>query len=206
MHHTHTINPVLVTRALPDPSPKLRANANSTRPLSALFTHWATCCLLLLALQFSLVTTGVLADDTVGTGSLVLHHSNGDLDALILDASIDVQVQGLLADMTLVQAFRNTTDQWVEGRYLFPLPPDAVVRGLRINVGDRTITGEIQPREEARTAYEVARDAGQIAYNTDTTLHECSNTGCTGCQFKLCATRIRTRSTSRCNADNRTSR
>ncbi len=128
-----------------------------------MLTPRGICSVLLLLLQFALAMAPARADDSPGTGSLILHHPDGDVNALVLDADIDVQIQGLLADMTLVQSFRNNTDQWVEGRYQFPLPPDATVRGLRMRVGDRTITGEIQAREDAKAAYEVARDSGQIA-------------------------------------------
>ncbi|WP_169727450.1 VIT domain-containing protein [Granulosicoccus antarcticus] len=129
--------------------------------MPALFTHWAICSLLLLTLSLSLGTAR--ADELASNASLILHHPDGDVDALVLDADIDLQVQGLLADMTLEQTFRNTTDQWLEGSYLFPLPPDATVRGLKMVVGERTIIAEIQPREEAKIAYKAASDAGQVA-------------------------------------------
>ena len=135
MHHTHTITPALARGYVSVLLNKLRASAYSTRVQPSLLTRWSSCGLLLLALQFALAMAPARADDTPGTGSLMLHLPDRDVDALVLDADMSVQIQGLLADMTLVQAFRNTTDQWVEGRYQFPLPPDATVRGLRIRVG-----------------------------------------------------------------------
>ena len=102
--------------------------------------------------------------DNPGSGILQLHHDGGAaLPAMQLDASIAVQATGLLADVTLTQTFRNTHSEWAEGRYLYPLPPDATIRGLMVTVGERTIIGEVKPRAQARTTYEKAKQAGQVA-------------------------------------------
>ncbi len=98
-----------------------------------------------------------------GSGTLVLHHPDGAADALVLDASMDLEVQGLLANLTLEQTFRNTSDQWLNGRYLFPLPEDAAIRGMRITIGERIIRSEVAPRAQARANYEQAASVGQIA-------------------------------------------
>lgn len=102
--------------------------------------------------------------ESPGSGILLLHHDGGAaLPAMQLDASINVEASGLLADVTLTQTFRNTHTEWAEGRYLFPLPADATIRGLVVTVGDRSIIGEVKPRAEAKTTYEKAKNAGQVA-------------------------------------------
>ena len=99
-------------------------------------------------------------EDTSG----VLHFVNGEGQwqepALVLGSDFDVRVSGLIADSTLVRTFRNTSDQWREGVFVFPLPEKASVYGLTMKVGERTIVGEVQPREEAKETYEKARDSG----------------------------------------------
>ncbi len=97
----------------------------------------------------------------------VLHFVDGkgqwQEPALVLGSDFDVRVSGLIADSTLVRTFRNTSDQWREGVFVFPLPEKASVYGLTMKVGERTIVGEVQPREEAKKTYEKARDSGRHA-------------------------------------------
>lgn len=85
------------------------------------------------------------------------------MEALQLDARINLKVKGFLAELTLVQQFQNTTNDWVEGRYLFPLNEASSIRALSMQTGDRRIVGTILPRAEARKTYEAAQKAGQVA-------------------------------------------
>ena len=83
--------------------------------------------------------------------------------ALILDSEFSVQVSGLLAQTTLTRAFRNTSERWLEGVFVFPLPDNATVYGLTMTVAEREIVGRIEPKASARQTYERARAAGQHA-------------------------------------------
>lgn len=98
-----------------------------------------------------------------GSGALLLHHEHGSRNALQLEACMQLRIEGLLGSMRLQQTFRNTSDEWLDGSYLFPLPEDAAVQGLQIRIGDRLIVGQIQPRAQARATFEQAALAGQIA-------------------------------------------
>lgn len=73
------------------------------------------------------------------------------------------RVTGNTARVTLTQRFSNPTDDWMEGLYVYPLAATAAVDQLELEVGDRVIRGEIQPREIARQSYESARAAGRRA-------------------------------------------
>lgn len=84
-------------------------------------------------------------------------------EAITLATEVDVRIDGLLADVTLTQRFRNPSDRWQHARYLLPMPEQAVVRSLRIDVGSRTIHGRVRERDEAQAAFAAARQAGQIA-------------------------------------------
>lgn len=163
MHLKHTHHSTPSTGQLEGSSPTLRASTRTARAqygLLRIFVCWAW---LILALQAQ-ASPSPLHEDTVhGSGALVLHHPDGDVDALSMNAHMDIQVQGLLANMTLVQTFSNTSNQWLSGSYLFPLPDNAAIRGLRISIGDRTIVGKIRPRQQANAEYEQAVQAGQIA-------------------------------------------
>lgn len=80
-----------------------------------------------------------------------------------LAMDVDIGVTGIVARVTVEQRFRNDGANWVEGIYVFPLPDDAAVDHLVMQIGSRRIVGEIQRREEAKRTYERARAAGQPA-------------------------------------------
>jgi len=119
--------------------------------------------LLMLFVQPLYAEANTGGDDTAG----VLHFVDGkgqwQEPALVLGSDFDVRVSGLIADSKLVRTFRNTGDQWREGVFVFPLPEKASVYGLAMKVGERTIVGEVQPREEAKKTYEKARNSGRHA-------------------------------------------
>ncbi len=83
--------------------------------------------------------------------------------APLLDTEFRVRVSGIVARASVRQRFRNATDEWVEGVYVFPLPEQAAVDHLLMKVGERTIEGQIREREQAQAEYRQARDAGKKA-------------------------------------------
>lgn len=76
---------------------------------------------------------------------------------------VDVDVSGLVARVTVTQRFVNPYQEAIEAVYLFPLSADAAVDRMSMRIGDRTITGRIARRPEARAAYESARAEGRTA-------------------------------------------
>ncbi|MEO9700781.1 VIT domain-containing protein, partial [Marinobacter alexandrii] len=105
--------------------------------------------------------------DSVGVLHFVDAAGRWQEPAIVLDSEFDIEVSGLLAETTLSRRFRNTSDAWREGVFVFPLPEKASVYGLTMTVGERTIVGEVQPKAEARKTYEKARSAGQSAANVE---------------------------------------
>ncbi|MDO8862292.1 marine proteobacterial sortase target protein [Haliea sp. E1-2-M8] len=104
------------------------------------------------------------ADDVPGAGELMLHSPGlPPAPALMQRSAVQVSISGMVAVVTLEQSFRNTSEQWAEGVYTFPLPGEAAVRALEIRVGERRIVGEIRERHEAEAVYTAARDAGRKA-------------------------------------------
>lgn len=67
---------------------------------------------------------------------------------------------GPLCHVQVKQTFHNTHTRPVEAIYVFPLPEDAAVSHLTLQIGERTITGAIREREQAQHDYAQARDTG----------------------------------------------
>jgi Ca-activated chloride channel family protein len=116
-------------------------------------------------------SSGVSAEATqrvtpgdMNTGGLLLQSDDGGLiEAPRLQTDVVMAVSGTIARVTVTQRFENPSDRWLEGIYVFPLPEQSAVDALRMEIGDRVIEGEIKGREEAKQAYEAAKDAGQKA-------------------------------------------
>ncbi|ALR21930.1 marine proteobacterial sortase target protein [Sphingobium baderi] len=103
--------------------------------------------------------------DAIGSGTLMLRGKGvaTALPAMRLGTDMDVRVSGQIARVRVTQAFRNSSTQWMEATYLYPLPDDGAVDSLKMVVGQRVIIGRIKRREEARAIYEKAREEGKKA-------------------------------------------
>ncbi|MEM6638586.1 MAG: marine proteobacterial sortase target protein [Pseudomonadota bacterium] len=103
--------------------------------------------------------------DDVHTGSLLLYTDAPGtyLEAMRLDTRVDMGVTGLLSRVTVTQTFSNTTDEWSEGVYAFPLPEGAAVDVLRMKIGEHVIEGRIMEKDLAKKTYVQAKDNGQRA-------------------------------------------
>jgi len=150
MYHTHRAKTSLRLR-----KPRL---------LNTIYNRWALASILCLSLQIIAgFRPAVASSDSPSIGTFELLHEQGDFHAIQLDAQIDVSVTGLLADVTITQTFKNTSQQWLDGRYLFPMHEDSAIQGLTMRIGERSIVGKIMPRQEAKDTFEDAKAAGQIA-------------------------------------------
>lgn len=96
-------------------------------------------------------------------GALALVKGEAVTEAVRLGTDVQVKIAGPVVRTTVTQAFRNTTSDWVEAVYSYPLPEDAAVDSLKMVVGDRVIIGEIKEKEEARILYEQAKASGTRA-------------------------------------------
>lgn len=85
------------------------------------------------------------------------------VEAPQLATNVEIDVSGPIARTIVTQRFQNTTEGWVEGVYVFPLPDMSAVDTLRMQIGDRLIEGQIKERQKARELYEQARNNGQRA-------------------------------------------
>jgi Ca-activated chloride channel family protein len=84
-------------------------------------------------------------------------------DAAVLDTDVHFRIQGLLAEVTVEQTYRNDSKDWIEGRYLLPLPENAAVHALNLQIGERTVVGEVREKQEAQAIYQAAAQQGQVA-------------------------------------------
>ena len=78
------------------------------------------------------------------------------IKAPMVKTDVVMDIAGPVIRTTLSQTFENTSDQWVEGIYVFPLPENAAVDHLRMVIGGRLIEGQIKEKVLAKKIYEQA--------------------------------------------------
>jgi type VI secretion system protein ImpC len=77
--------------------------------------------------------------------------------------NVRAAITAACAEVTVTQVFVNTHQRALEVIYVFPLPEDAAVHGLRMLIGERVIEGVVREKEEAHETYEEAKREGHGA-------------------------------------------
>lgn len=102
-------------------------------------------------------------DDTESAGSTPSTVTPLYFKAQKRDSQFDVNITGPIVRTNVTQKFKNTSNHWLNGVYVFPLPEDAAVDSLKMVIGDRIIEGEIKQKEEAKRLFEKAKASGKRA-------------------------------------------
>ncbi|HIP52364.1 MAG TPA: marine proteobacterial sortase target protein [Campylobacterales bacterium] len=90
-------------------------------------------------------------------------YAKGDkpVDAFLLNNKAHIEIFALNARVTIKQTYENKSNEWVEGRYLLPLPENGAVDSLLIKTKDGITKGVIKEKEEAKKVYAEAKKAGK---------------------------------------------
>ncbi|MEE4243386.1 MAG: marine proteobacterial sortase target protein [Desulfopila sp.] len=101
--------------------------------------------------------------DDIRQGELLYAHEGSDTFSrtALLSQQVKIAISGMLADVTLTQRFQNDTARWIEAVYVFPLPEESAVTGMRMVIGDRVVVGRIKEKKAAQQVYEQARREGK---------------------------------------------
>jgi Ca-activated chloride channel family protein len=90
--------------------------------------------------------------------------AESDVDRFPLKATrAQVDIAGVIARVKVTQVYANEGQRPLEGIYIFPGSTRAAVHGMKMTIGERTITARIEERQEARRQYNEARDSGRTA-------------------------------------------
>jgi len=85
----------------------------------------------------------------------------------LLGVTVDAEITGSSARVTLAQRFKNTEARPIEAVYLFPLPTDAAVCAFEAEVDGRRVEGRVEEREKAFEIYDDALADGHGAFLMD---------------------------------------
>ena len=124
-------------------------------------TPWTTLFLAATIVLFTALARPAAAADAMQGAGLLVPIGGDYVTAPLLNTDVNIQVNGLVARVSVMQEFENDSPEWVEGVYVFPLPDTAAVDHMRMYIGDRFIEGEIREKEQARKDYEAAKTSGK---------------------------------------------
>ena len=128
-------------------------------------SHKITRYMLLLAaaamLSFN-VSAQVQADKTLSPYFFV--QGDPTIDQLPLkNTNVEVAVTGVIADVRVVQTYRNEGTRPINATYVFPASTRAAVYSMRMKIGDQVIVAKIKEREAAKADFEAAQREGKSA-------------------------------------------
>lgn len=87
-----------------------------------------------------------------------------DVDHLPLkDTRVQIDVSGVIADVKVLQTYRNEGSRPINARYVFPASTRAAVYAMRMRIGDQVIVAKIKEREKAKQEFDEAKKAGKSA-------------------------------------------
>jgi Ca-activated chloride channel family protein len=121
-------------------------------------------CLVLLALtiSFSSVTAQTPEDKTLAPYFVVKGDPNVD-HLPLKDTQVDIAVSGVIADVKVVQVYRNEGGRPINAAYVFPASTRAAVYSMRMKIGDQVIYARIKEREAAKQEFDAAKKEGKSA-------------------------------------------
>ncbi|MFT5790384.1 MAG: Ca-activated chloride channel family protein, partial [Shewanella sp.] len=140
--------------------------------------HWKSALLLVATFYAAVISTAMAAEsmdveqadstyritDEIQQGSLITLDASGNKSvSLPMKTQVSMQVSGWTNRVSVRHEFHNDQPFWVNGEYVFPLPNEAAVDGLRMLIGDRVIEGEIKEKQKAKTLFNAAKKAGKSA-------------------------------------------
>ena len=79
------------------------------------------------------------------------------------DTRVEISVSGVIADVKVVQTYRNEGLRPINATYVFPASTRAAVYAMRMHIGNEIIVAKIKEREEAKKEFDEAKREGKSA-------------------------------------------
>lgn len=79
------------------------------------------------------------------------------------DTRVEIAVSGVIADVKVVQTYRNEGSRPINASYVFPASTRAAVYAMRMRIGDQVVVAKIKEREAAKQEFETAKKEGKSA-------------------------------------------
>src|SRR6266567_6267099 len=127
------------------------------------FNVWNICLsLILIAIVSSSGTAQTQEDKTLAPYFVVQGDPNVD-QLPLKDTHVDIAVSGVIADVKVVQTYRNEGSRPINASYVFPASTRAAVYAMRMRIGDQVIVAKIKERDAAKQEFDTAKKEGKSA-------------------------------------------
>ncbi|HEC43346.1 MAG TPA: VWA domain-containing protein [Bacteroides sp.] len=100
-------------------------------------------------------------DQTLSPYFFVMSNDTSIDQMPLKSTSADVQISGIIANVTVKQTYCNEGDSVLEAIYVFPASTRAAVHYMQMSLGYRILIAQIKEKEEAREIYEEAKEEGK---------------------------------------------
>jgi Ca-activated chloride channel homolog len=123
-----------------------------------------TVCLVLIAIAIVSLSGSAQVQDDKTLAPYFVVQGNPDVDHLPLkDTRVEIAVSGVIADVKVLQTYRNEGSQPINASYVFPASTRAAVYAMRMRIGDQVIVAKIKEREVAKQEFDTAKKEGKSA-------------------------------------------
>jgi Ca-activated chloride channel homolog len=124
-------------------------------------------CLCLLLISITVVSSTASAqtqpDDKTLSPYFVVQ-GDPNVDHLPLkDTRVEIAVSGVIADVRVVQTYRNEGSRPINASYVFPASTRAALYAMRMRIGDQIIFAKVKEREAAKQEFDAAKRDGKSA-------------------------------------------
>jgi Ca-activated chloride channel family protein len=118
--------------------------------------------LLAVATFFTVTPAQTQEDKTLSPYFVVQGDPNVD-HLPLKDTRVDIAVSGVIADVQVVQTYRNEGTRPINASYVFPASTRAAVYAMRMRIGDQIVVARIKEREQAKNEFDAAKKEGKSA-------------------------------------------
>ncbi len=121
-------------------------------------------CLLLIAIATASISASAQDQEDKTLSPYFFVNGDPSVDHLPLkDTRVEISVSGVIADIKVVQTYRNEGTRPINATYLFPASTRAAVYSMRMRIGDQVIVAKIKEREAAKEEFDTAKKEGKSA-------------------------------------------
>lgn len=121
-------------------------------------------CFALIALAIITSTGYAQSQEDKTLAPYFLVQGDPSVDQLPLkDTRVNISVSGVIADVKVVQTYRNEGSRPINATYVFPASTRAAVYAMRMRIGNEVIVAKIKEKEQAKKDFDDAKREGKSA-------------------------------------------
>jgi len=120
--------------------------------------------LILITTTFAFSPTSAQTQDDKTLAPYFVVQGDPKIDQLpVKDTRVNIAVSGVIADVQVLQTYRNEGSRPINASYVFPASTRAAVYSMRMKIGDQIIVAKIKEKQAAKQEFDEAKKQGKSA-------------------------------------------